>query len=211
MNGDPNAIAEHRAIQWRRWATLGLIGVALATQSLLASSKWRGVVVSTSGETLTYRASAWLLAIFGVLIGVMLLLGLLLVTIRFFPARLLGVIVLLATLAVAFAIPATLMSARLVVTPEGFDHTVGFWWKPERQTARFDSLVAIRVVPEPTSDGSPTFSLVCRGRDGESVKMPLSDNLKAALREIKIRALRRGVILRDDEAEMPGPVIFDDQ
>lgn len=197
MNDEPEHAVASQSLHWRRWAVMATVVLGLAMQAWLRSSGWRGIVVSAEGEALVYRPSAWWLAIFAGPAALMVLIGVAIVTVRHPLARLIGGVVLLASLASLIMIPATIMAGSLVVTAEGFTHTAGFWWDPVTRAIRFDSLEALRVVPEPKGDGPPSFVLECRERDGEVVKIPSSDVLKAGLREIMIRAVRRGVARED--------------
>ena len=179
---------------WRQRVFVGALGGAVASIALLRFLPFEPAHVVTAGDTVVYRPSAWwpaLLALPGVL---MLLISIAVVTVPHRLARLLGAAGLLGSIAIVITAPTSLVG-ELVITPEDFSHTTGFWWAPETRTIRFDSLVLMRVVPEAAQAGPPSFQLECHRRDGEVVVIPKSTVLEAGLPTVLANAAQRGVIV----------------
>jgi hypothetical protein len=173
---------------------VGALGGAVASIALLRSLPFEPVQVAAAGDTLVYRPSAWWAAVLALPAALMLVTGLAVVTLPHRLARLVGAGVLLAAVVAAVVAP-TAPVGELVVAPDGFSHTAGFWWAPETQTVRFDSVSLMRVVPEPAPAGPPSFRLECRLRDGAVVVIPKSTVLEAGLPVVLRKADQAGVVV----------------
>ncbi len=181
----------------RGWRQVVFLAAVCAVVALIAQMRFfpfEPVSVTAVGDSLIYRPSRWWFAVFVLPALLMLLMSIAIVTLPHIFARLVGAVVLLGSLSVAVVAP-TALTGDLVVTPDGFSHTAGFWWAPETRTVPFDSVSMIRVVPEEAKDDPTSFLLECHGRDGEVVVIPKSTVLEAGLSALLRRAALRGVVI----------------
>jgi hypothetical protein len=203
------ASAPAKPWNWRWWMMWGCVGAMFLLIAWLRTTDYTGVESTKEGERLVYRMSPWAMAPFAGPILVGLLLAFALVTLPSKLVRLLAAIPFLAAVAVLVALP-TVLTARLVVSPEGFEHTAGFWWEPVTKTVRFAELDSITFKPIEREGQKPTFKLVCRAKNGDEFEIQKSTLLEAGLLNIFGKAMRAGVAVEgwgDVEGEELGTEI----
>ena len=175
---------------------MGGVGVCFVMLALLRFTRWQGVIVTSVGDAVSYRLSPWWLAWLAVPTTVIFLLGTAVITVRHILARVLGALVVLVAVVMIVALAPMPWDGGLVLTPDGFTHTAGFWWRPKVQRVRFESLESMRVVSERDEDGRTSRRLECRGKDGAVVDIPMSTVLEVGLTRVLAYGARRGVVLR---------------
>jgi hypothetical protein len=203
---EATSVAPARPLNWRWWMMWGCIGAMFVLIAWLRTTDYNGVDVAQEGERLAYRMSPWAMAPFAgpILVGVLLTFAL--VTLPSMLVRVLAAIPFLAALAVVIALP-TVLTARLVVSPEGFEHTAGFWWEPVTTSVRFANLESITFEPVEREGQKPSFKLICRAKNGDEVEIQKSTLLEAGLFNIFGKAMQAGVAVEgwgDDEGEELG-------
>ena len=201
MASEPQPVAFVPMSHWRRGLIFGSIAVAVAALGIPLVTGFRGIEVSEAGESVIYRSSIWWTVSFLVAGLAMFSTGIAIVTIPHILFRLLGCIGLACALMVVVTAP-TSMAHSLVVTSDGFDHTIGFWWRPETTSVQFDELASMSIVSYRDQDNLPKVRVECEYKDGRGITIPGSDMLKAGLARISVWATIRKVsvfTLDDDE------------
>jgi hypothetical protein len=192
MASEPQSAAYMPMSQWRRRWIFGSIAVAIAALAIPLVTGFRGIEVSQRGESVIYRSSIWWMISFLVSGLAMFSMGIVIVTIPHVLSRLLGCVVLAGGLMVVAVAPTSLVH-RLVVTSDGFEHTIGFWWQPQTTSVRFDELTSMTIVSYRDQDGLRQVRLECAHKDGRRITIPGSDVLRAGLARISVWATIRKV------------------
>lgn len=181
-----------QVINWRRGWIFGSIAVAIAVAAIPLVAGFDGIEVFQAGETRIYRGSIGLVVVFLASGMAMLSMGIAIITVPHLLFRLLGFLGIAGALMIVVTAP-TSLAQSLVITSEGFDHTIGFWWRPETTSVRFDEVASLAIVSYRDKDGLSTVRLECAYKDGRRTTIPGSDLLKAGLAHISVRAVIKDV------------------
>jgi hypothetical protein len=93
---------------------------------------------------------------------------------------------------------------RAELTPDEFRMRLGTWHDPVDYTLKFDDVIAADFVPDddPPSPITQNYALECEMKpldSGRTIRLPINDYLKPALRQILDRLKARNAILGDPD------------